>query len=114
MRIRLFSVLPMLMICGIMVLPEAFAQSGKNETSQVTVITSDKLTFDYKQHYALFERNVVVTDPDMKLRCNELTARFDDKNKVQEILATQNVQIEQEDKIAMAGKAVYKVITGEE
>ena len=29
----------------------------------VTVITSEKLTFDYGKNYAVFEENVVVSDP---------------------------------------------------
>ena len=32
--------------------PAVFAQGGKKE---VTEITSERLTFDYNEHYALFE-----------------------------------------------------------
>ncbi len=34
-----------------------------------TVVTSDKLTFDYIKKFALFENNVVVNDPRLQLSC---------------------------------------------
>ena len=41
-----------------------------------TVVTADKLTFDYIQKFALFENNVQVNDPRLQLSANRLTIVF--------------------------------------
>ncbi len=84
--------------------------AGEND---VTVITSDKLTFDYVKQYAHFEKNVVVVDPQMKMFADDMMVRFDDQNKAKSIKASGNVIIVQEDKRARAAVAEYKVDTGE-
>ena len=87
------------------------AAAGTSE--ELTVITSDRLTFDYKKHYALFESNVVVIDPQMKLMADRMTVTFDDSNKVQNIRSEGHVIILQEDKKATSDLATYDVTTGE-
>ncbi len=79
----------------------------------VTVITSDRLTFDYENQFALFEGNVVVTDPEMKLTADRMNVTFDKKSEVESIDATGDVRIQQDDKVANAGEAVYNVKTGQ-
>ena len=93
----------------------AFGQAAKSAsaTEDLTVITSDKLTFDYKKHYALFEDNVVVVDPQMKLMSSRMTVTFNDSNKVENIRAEGKVVIVQEDKTANSDLAIYNVGTGE-
>lgn len=81
-------------------------------SGDVTVITSDKLTFDYSEQYALFEQNVIVTDPDMTLKSDNLRVIFSEAGSVTRIVATDNVVIEQADKIAYAGRAEYTVSDG--
>ena len=44
--------------------------------TQETVITSDKLTFDYDDKFAQFEGNVFVNDPQMQIKCDKLLVRF--------------------------------------
>jgi lipopolysaccharide export system protein LptA len=78
----------------------------------LTVITSERLTFDYKAHYALFEENVVVVDPEMKIFADRMTVKFDDHNKAQTITAEGRVNIIQEDKKARSETATYEVATG--
>ncbi|MGD9873279.1 MAG: LptA/OstA family protein [Kiritimatiellia bacterium] len=97
----------LVVIAGIMAAaaPSALAQG-------VTEITSERLTFDYKEHYALFEENVVVTDPELKLKADRMTVHFSDANDVKSIIARGNVIIEQEDRIATAGRCVYDVESG--
>jgi len=95
--------------------PDARAQSGTNKAEaleKVTVITSDRLTFDYKKQYAVFEQNVVVTDPQMQMAADRLTVTFDAKGKVTTIKAEGRVTITQEDKSAQSGMATYDVDTG--
>lgn len=78
----------------------------------VTVITSEKLTFDYKKQYALFENDVLVTDPEMQLAADKLTVIFDAKGKARSIKAEGRVTIRQTDKTAQAGLATYDFETG--
>ena len=81
--------------------------------SDVTVITSDKLTFDYLKQFAYFESNVVVVDPQMKIYADNMMVIFDEDNKARNIKAEGNVIIIQEDKRARAAVAEYKIDTGE-
>jgi lipopolysaccharide transport protein LptA len=73
---------------------------------------AEKLTFDYKKQYALFENNVLVTDPEMQLAADRLTVLFDNKGKAQSIKAEGRVTIRQTDKTAQAGLATYDFETG--
>jgi len=91
---------------------DAAAPAESEITADVTVITSDRLTFDYKKKYALFEQNVVVTDPELKLTSDRLTVVFDDKGKPTNIKAEGNVVLSQADKNAKAMVATYDVATG--
>lgn len=79
---------------------------------EVTVITSESLVYDNGRRSAIFEQNVLVTDPKMKLMSDKLTVEFDEDNKVRYILAEGNVYIEQEDKTAWADRASYDVASG--
>lgn len=91
----------------------SFAQSADNEDfSDITVITSDKLTFDAGEQYALFEKNVVVTDPDMNITSEKLTVHFTEENKVKTIIAEGSVVMKQADKTAWAERASYFVDSG--
>ncbi len=78
----------------------------------VTVITSDRLTFDYKKKFAQFEQNVVVTDPEMQLAADRLLVFFNDKGKATSLKAEGRVTITQADKTAQAGLATYDIETG--
>lgn len=85
------------------------AQRGMPEAppDEVTVITSERLTFDYRQQFALFERDVVVVDPQLRLNCDRLVVWFDDDGQARLIKAEGNVRMTQEDKIAESGEATY-------
>ena len=82
------------------------------EAADLTVITSDKLTFDYQQHFAYFQDNVVVVDPEMKLFADRMTVTFSASNKVTEIKAEGKVFIVQEDKQARSDVAIYNLQQG--
>ena len=93
----------------------AFAEGEKADAPSaeaVTVITSEKLPFDYKKQYALFEDNVLVADPEMQLAADRLTVLFDKKGKAQSIKAEGRVTIQQADKTAQAGLATYDFESG--
>lgn len=104
------------MICAAsLFISAAYAQQNElsEDSSDVTVITSDKLTFDYVKQYAFFEGNVVVVDPKMKIYADTMMVKFTEENKVNNIKAEGNVVIIQEDKRAKSDIAEYKVDTGE-
>ncbi len=82
------------------------------DESAATVITSRTLTFDQENQYALFEENVLVIDPSLKMRADRLTVQFDADNQAESIVATGRVIIQQEDTIAWAENASYDVVSG--
>ena len=77
------------------------------------MITSDALTFDYKRSIAVFEDNVKVNDPQVRMEADKLTAIFDSTNSVKSITATGKVKMWQADKVATCNKAVYVGTSGE-
>ncbi len=81
-------------------------------TEGVTEITSVRLTFDQENRFALFEEDVVVIDPAMKLTADKLTVHFDEDHQAEWIEAEGQVVIEQEGTTAWAGKATYDVASG--
>jgi lipopolysaccharide export system protein LptA len=86
----------------------AFASLGwGQEGVNKTVITSDRLTFDYKKSAAVFEGNVVAIDPRMKIESDELRVLFNKTNEVRSVTAIGNVHMKSEDKTATCNKAVY-------
>lgn len=100
-------------LAAVLVAPARGADAGDLEdAADLTVITSDKLTFDYQQHFAYFQDNVVVVDPEMKLLADRMTVTFSGSNKVTEIKAEGRVYIIQEDKQARSDVAIYNVQQG--
>lgn len=81
-------------------------------SADATVITSDKLTFDYIKKFALFENNVVVNDPRMQMNANRLTIVFNEDGAAQTIKAEGKVLLTQDDKKARADVATYDVVSG--
>lgn len=77
-----------------------------------TVITADKLTFDYLKKFALFENNVVVNDPRLQLSANRLTVIFTESGGAQTIKAEGKVLLTQGDKKARGDVATYDVVSG--
>ena len=77
-----------------------------------TVVTADKLTFDYIKKFALFENNVLVNDPRMQLSANRLTIIFTEDGGAQTIKAEGKVLLTQGDKKARADVATYDVVSG--
>ena len=81
-------------------------------SANATVITADKLTFDYLKRFALFDKNVVVNDPRMQMSADRLTITFTEAGGAQTIKAEGKVLITQDDKKARADMASYDVVTG--
>jgi lipopolysaccharide export system protein LptA len=85
---------------------EAVAPVGK------TVITSESLVFDYGRSTCVFEGNVVVTEPRVKLECQKLYVFFDATNNVDSVVASESVKVTQSEKVGTCDKAVYTAKTG--
>ncbi len=85
---------------------------GEDAMGDVTEITSVRLTFNQEERFALFEENVVVIDPALRLTTDRLTVYFDEHNEARLIEAVGQVVIEQEDTKAWAGKATYDLLSG--
>jgi lipopolysaccharide transport protein LptA len=75
--------------------------------SEETVITSKKMTYDYKRYVAEFNGDVVVVDTQMRIESDELTVLFNNTNAVKSVTAVGNVRIKLPDKTATSSKAVY-------
>lgn len=77
-----------------------------------TVITSDSLLFDYDQRMCVFEGNVIVVDPRVRMECDKLHVFFDENQAVESLVAQGNVVIIQENREATCGRAVYTAADG--
>jgi len=79
---------------------------------EATVVTADKLTFDYIKKFALFENNVLVNDPRLQLSANRLTIIFTEDGGAQTIKAEGNVLLTQGEKKARSDVMTYDVASG--
>ncbi len=114
MKIRAWTCLALIgMGVGMCLLAALAAEQAAEGAAVTTEITSDRLVFDYKKKLAVFEDNVVVADPRLRLTARRLTVTFDENSNVETILAEGQVVITQEDKLATAEKAIYEVATGQ-
>ena len=95
---------------GVGLCTAAFAQDVTN--AQETVITSESLMFDYGRSTCVFEGDVVVTEPRVKLECEKLYVFFDATNNVDSVVATDSVRVTQDPKRGTCDKAVYTAKTG--
>lgn len=106
----------MALVCGLVAgtAHAALEDDGRalEAAENATVVTSDKLTFDYKKLFALFENNVVVSDPRLQLRADRLTIIFTEDGKAQSVKAEGKVLLTQDDKKARADVATYDVLSG--
>jgi lipopolysaccharide transport protein LptA len=104
-----WSVALMLAAAGEMLAQEA-GESGDGTNS--TVIVSKRLDFDYSKHTAVFDGDVVVTDPRVRILADQITALFNTNNQPDMITAVGNVRIEQENRKAVCDRAVYSLRSG--
>lgn len=82
------------------------AESGG--ATNVLIITSDRLTYDYRQSWAVFEGRVTAEDARMRLEADKLTVILDSQGALRSAMATGNVRIRQGERQATCRKAVYQ------
>jgi lipopolysaccharide export system protein LptA len=87
------------------------AAAGATQTN--TVITSRILDFDYQRYIAVFEGDVVVVDPRIRIESDKLTVLFDKGNEIKSATAVGDVHLYHEDKTATCRKAIYLAKSGE-
>jgi lipopolysaccharide export system protein LptA len=97
-----------------MVARAALEDNGRSleASPTATVVTADKLTFDYIKKFALFENNVLVNDPRLQLSANRLTIIFTEDGGAQTIKAEGDVLLTQGEKKARSDVATYDVVSG--
>jgi lipopolysaccharide export system protein LptA len=94
----------------LLVLGQAVA---RGEATNETVVTAEKLTFNYERFIAEFEGRVVVSDPQIHLESDRLNVLFDKENNVKSITALGNVRMRHQDRNGSCDKAIYMAKTGE-
>lgn len=78
----------------------------------LTVITSDRLIYDGLRHFIELQGRVVVSDPGMKMKADNVRIELEGTNQVKRIVAVGHVILTQEDKQAWAGRATHDVAAG--
>jgi lipopolysaccharide transport protein LptA len=105
--------LPYLSLLFCFLLPAAFCRaqdvndSDTNAPPGSTIITSDELHSDQATHTSVFTGNVLVTGTNFTLTCLEMTVIFDKDNKIEHIIATGGVVINQPDRVTHSDQADY-------
>lgn len=96
--------------------PPAPASPAKSEAqAEIEILADDGLEYDSQSRLAIYRGNVRVSDPQMKLKCQVLTAQLSVSNKIETIVAEHAVEIEltdeRETSRAVSDKAVYTAAT---
>ena len=86
--------------------------SPAEAATNMTSITSKHLDFEYPKRTAVFQGDVVVIDPRVRITADTLTAVFDTNNAPESITAEGNVHITQTNRVATCHRAVYTTRSG--
>ncbi|NOZ19923.1 MAG: LPS export ABC transporter periplasmic protein LptC [Planctomycetes bacterium] len=87
-------------------------KQGDKKDEAIHVIWEQSMEFDRKNHLATFVKNVEAARGEAKLRAQKLEILFDDQNKkVQKIIATEKVTVEQGKQTGRGEKAIYNAAT---
>ena len=74
-----------------------------------TVITSDRLEFDYPRSIAEFTGNVLVVDKDLKMWADKMTVMLSPTDELESVVAVGHVRIRQPGSWARCRKAIFLV-----
>lgn len=92
----------------------SFAASAKpNVEKQETIITSNRLEYDYTESAVLFEDNVHVVDAQYTLTADRVLVMMEGTNEVRQIRALGHVVLISGDRTARCPEAVYTKLTGQ-
>jgi lipopolysaccharide export system protein LptA len=96
--------------CSLRAADQGSAEEAKATNSAAAVesaITADRIDFDNKEGVILFDRNVLVSDPQFTMRSDRLIVFLQGTNDVDQIMAIGNVSLTNENRSAKCDKAVY-------
>ena len=95
-RFPVLAAAALLAACAVPALAGALEDDGRSleASPDATVVTADKLTFDYTQKFALFDGNVLVNDPRMQLSAQRLTIIFTEHGGAQTVKAEGKVLVD--------------------
>jgi lipopolysaccharide export system protein LptA len=92
----------------------ASSAMAADTATNATVITSrGPLTIDYKRSMAIFEDEVVVVDPQVRITCDRLTVMIDKQSEIKSVTATGNVRISSLDRQGTCRRAIYRARQGD-
>lgn len=94
--------------------PVSAAEVVSAETNAVpTRITAKRMEYDYKEAVALFDEDVVVTDPKFRMTSEKMIVFFQGTNEMKQLVVIGNVSISNDNRTAVCEKAVYTKATGQ-
>ena len=91
--------------------PAALAKRPRK--SGETVITSNRMEYDYKTAAILFEENVKVVDPEFTMTADRVIVLLESTNELKQVRCLGNVVLVSEDRSARCSEAVYTKKTGQ-
>jgi len=92
---------------------KAEAAPSKTEKPQTTITCKGHLDMSYGKNMAIFNDDVVVNDPRMKMKADKMKVFFESESRaIQKVIATGHVRFKKEDKSAKSRKAVYTAKDG--
>jgi lipopolysaccharide transport protein LptA len=101
-------------LLGLLAMSPLWAQTAGTDSPEPTtappgstVITSDELHSDQTTHTSIFTGNVIVIGTSFRMTCSEMTVFFTTTNKVDKIVATGDVVINQPNRVTRCGHAEY-------
>lgn len=100
-------------VVAVAIVAGGVATTGRAAGDPNTTITSKRLDFDYARFIAVFEGDVVVVDPQIRMEADKMNVVFEGSNSVKSVSASGRVRISQEDKLATCQRALYVARTGE-
>jgi lipopolysaccharide transport protein LptA len=101
--------LSMLCAAGMASGQEPVSTTTVASTTNQTVITSDRLEYDYPHAIAVFTGNVLVRDKDMKMWSDKMTVIMTPEDEIESVTAIGRVIIKQPGRKARCRKAIFLV-----
>ncbi len=99
----------MLGLVGVVFGREAVSTNAAAASTNQTIITSDRLEYDYPRALAVFTGNVLVRDKDMKMWSDKMTVIMTPEDEIESVTAIGRVFIVQPGRKARCRKAIFLV-----
>lgn len=108
-----FGIFAAAALCLLSVSAEAAKPSAGKKGKQETIITSNRLEYDYAESAVLFEENVRVEDAQYTMTADRVIVLLDGTNDVRQVRALGHVVIISGDRSARCPEAIYTKATGQ-